>query len=245
MGSTYLVLSIIGTADSVQINSFFLAFSTDLDTVNNPVQQIKFASGLAFNLGDIQLGSSNPDTLTGGVADSIMMGGAGNDILNGNSGNDLLNGGLGADNMNGGLGNDMYIVDNLGDSVTENPNEGIDQINSAITHTLSANFENLLLTGTLAINGSGNAVDNVLTGNSANNPLSGLAGNDTLNGQAGSDTVLGGLGKDIYLFNRGGNADTWIENDATAGNTDIARYGADIAHDQLWSIYSFPSFLSQ
>ena len=68
--------------------------------------------------------------------------------------------------MRGGPGNDTYLVDNTGDVVTENSNEGTDTVQSSITYTLGANVENLTLTGTAAINGTGNALDNVLFGNS-------------------------------------------------------------------------------
>jgi Ca2+-binding RTX toxin-like protein len=59
-----------------------------------------------------------------------------------------------------------------------------------LTYTLGANVENLTLTGNAAINGTGNALDNVLTGNSGNNTLTGGAGNDTLIGGAGTDTAV-------------------------------------------------------
>jgi hypothetical protein len=42
------------------------------------------------------------------------------------------------------------------------------------------NVEKLILTGTAAINGTGNALVNTLTGNSAANTLNGGAGADTL-----------------------------------------------------------------
>jgi Ca2+-binding RTX toxin-like protein len=51
--------------------------------------------------------------------------------------------------------------------------------------------ENLTLTGAAAINGTGNAGNNVITGNTADNLLNGSAGNDTLNGGAGLDTLTG------------------------------------------------------
>ena len=46
--------------------------------------------------------------------------------LYGNVGNNLLNGAGGADTMLGGAGNDTYFVDNAGDLVFENANEGTD-----------------------------------------------------------------------------------------------------------------------
>ena len=69
-----------------------------------------------------------------------------------------------------------------------------------MTYGLSANVENLILTGTLAIDGTGNALDNTLQGNDAANLLAGGAGNDTLNGKKGLDTLIGGLGNDTYLL---------------------------------------------
>ena len=90
--------------------------------------------------------------------------------------------------MIGGAGNDTYVVDNTADVVTENPSEGTDLVQSSVTYTLAANVENLTLTGTTAINGTGNALDNVLTGNTAANTLTGGAGNDTLSGGTGADT---------------------------------------------------------
>jgi len=102
-----------------------------------------------------------------------------NNVLVGNSAANLLDGGTGADGMSGGAGDDTYVIENVGDTVTENAGEGVDTVQSALTYTLGANVENLVLTGTTAINGTGNARDNVLTGNSAANVLTGGAGNDT------------------------------------------------------------------
>ena len=144
-------------------------------------------------------GTSGADTLNGGTGNDILNGLAGNDVLNGNAGNDRLDGGVGSDTMAGGTGDDTYVVDVATDIVTENLNEGIDTIESSKTLTLAANVENLLLTGTTAINGTGNTLDNVLTGNSAVNRLRGGAGNDRLDGKAGADKMLGGMGDDTYV----------------------------------------------
>lgn len=124
-----------------------------------------------------------------------------NDTLRGNSVANILDGKAGADTMIGGAGNDTYYVDNFGDIVTENPNEGTDTVNSSVTHALRSNIENLTLIGTAAISGTGNELDNILTGNSAANTLVGGAGNDMFYGGGGVDTMIGGTGDDTYVVN--------------------------------------------
>ena len=115
---------------------------------------------------------------------------AGNNTLTGNAGDNMLSGGAGNDTMLGGAGNDTYVVDAAGDVVTELAGEGTDTVQSSVTYTLGAEVENLTLTGTAAINATGNTLDNTLTGNSGANTLSGGAGNDTMAGGAGNDTYV-------------------------------------------------------
>ncbi|WP_374089091.1 cadherin-like domain-containing protein [Methylomicrobium lacus] len=134
----------------------------------------------------------------------------GNTLANnliGNSGNNILDGKAGADNMSGGAGDDTYVVDNVNDKTTENTDEGNDTVQSsiALTQPLGANLENLVLTGTQSISGTGNAQDNALTGNSASNTLKGLDGIDLLFGNGGNDTLIGGRGVD--QLNGGAGAD--------------------------------------
>ena len=106
------------------------------------------------------------------------------------------------------VGNDTYVVDNAGDVVTEALNEGTDTVQSSITYTLGTNVENLTLTGSADINGTGNALDNVITGNAGVNILIGGGGNDTLDGGAGADTMRGGSGNDTYVVDNVGDVVT-------------------------------------
>nr|WP_249484911.1 calcium-binding protein [Pseudomonas sp. HS6] len=120
-------------------------------------------------------------------------------------GANILDGGLGADTLIGGLGNDTYIVDNLGDTVTETSTLAgeIDTVRSSVDWRLGANLENLVLTGN-AVNGTGNELNNTLTGNAAAN---------TLDGGLGADTMIGGDGVDTYYVDNVG--DVVIETDAS------------------------------
>jgi len=126
----------------------------------------------------------------GNSGDNVIIGNSGTNSLSGGAGNDTLDGGVGADKMSGGLGDDTYYVDNASDTITEGASEGTDTVITALSHTLAANVENLILTGVADINGTGNDLNNVLTGNS---------GNNTLDGKAGDDHLIGGLGNDVYI----------------------------------------------
>lgn len=134
-------------------------------------------------------------TAIGNDLDNSLTTGSSNDQLVGGGGNDVLDGGAGADLLAGGSGNDTYIVDNVADSIVEKAGEGIDTVKASVSFTLVDQVENLILTGSAAINAKGNQLDNHLTGNS---------GNNRLDGGTGADTMAGGSGDDVYLVDQAG-----------------------------------------
>jgi Ca2+-binding RTX toxin-like protein len=165
-----------------------------------------FQAMLAGN--DVLTGYLGNDVLNGYDGADTINGAAGNDTLNGGAGNDTLNGGVGSDTLLGGSGNDTYVVDSTLDKVYETTTTssttdagGTDTVQSAVSWTLGSFVENLTLTGTSAINGTGNSLANSIAGNTAANILNGAAGNDTLIGGLGNDTLTGGTGLDSFRFN--------------------------------------------
>ncbi|WP_295628923.1 peroxidase family protein [uncultured Nitrosomonas sp.] len=144
---------------------------------------------------------------TGNNLNNVLTGNASANVLTGLVGNDTLISGGGADTLRGGLDNDTYVISSLPVTITELFNQGIDTVESAVTFTLTNNFENLTLTGGGAINGTGNGLANILIGNSGNNTLSGGPRTDTLNGGDGDDTLIGGPHADILAGGAG--ADTF------------------------------------
>ena len=160
-------------------------------------------------------------TLTGG-GNIDGTGNALNNLITGNSGNNHIDGGLGADTMAGGLGDDTYYVDNPGDVITENANEGTDTVISSITYVLglTSNLENLTLSGSSAINGAGNTMNNVITGNDGNNNLVGNFGDDVLDGKGGVNFLYGDWGNDTYIVNSVNDHVSELYNGADAGGND-------------------------
>jgi Ca2+-binding RTX toxin-like protein len=148
-------------------------------------------------------GGSGNDSLWGGDGADNFIGGAGNDTLEGeNTSFDQSD--IDVETMDGGLGDDVYVVDNASDVLTDAG--GIDTVKAWNMHwTLGAGFENLIIHNDEAesgFTGIGNELDNQISATYAGSRLEGRDGDDTLigaNGQGVSNELLGGAGNDSLV----------------------------------------------
>jgi Ca2+-binding RTX toxin-like protein len=206
-------------------NDFYIvnATSTIIELGGEGIDRVRAWSSytLPANVENLELVSTSNFSGTGNTLDNVLIGNAGNNTITGLAGNDTLDGGGGVDKLIGGTGNDTYVIDNSRDAITENTNEGIDHVLSYITYTLGTNLEALTLKDGLAINGTGNAINNLIIGNSSANTINGTGGNDILQGAAGNDvltdtsgngmldggegndTITGGIGKEVMIGGKG------------------------------------------
>jgi len=223
----------------------------DTYVVSNGNEKITEAAGAGTDT--VQSSATfNLNLATNANVENLTLTGLGNinatgnglaNIIIGNSGNNILDGKLGNDNMSGGAGDDTYFVDSSSDVVTEVAGTGAtaaakalstgnDTVKSSIAiTTLVTNVENLTLTGTSNINGTGNTLDNTITGNTGNNTLNGSTGNDTLNGAAGDDILNGGAGNDA--MSGGANDDTYVVDSASDTVAEAASEGTDTVQSSV------------
>ncbi len=203
-GTDTLVLSgastdayIISYAATSSGGTFNVRLGTEVDSLQN-VESIYFAADKA-----------SMSLIGGTTGNDSLVGTAGGDYIVADAGNDTINGGAGIDRMIGGTGNDTYIVDVTSDTVEEADNQGTDTVQSSASYLLASNIENLTLTGTGNIQGTGNRQGNIITGYAGGNVIDGGVGNDTIDGGAGNDTIAwsvgydsieGGLGMDTVRF---------------------------------------------
>ncbi|MCC7091318.1 MAG: M10 family metallopeptidase C-terminal domain-containing protein [Nitrosomonas sp.] len=224
--STIAGETLVVFASDIGLEKVVIGTGGSATAVSTALVALNIDASLATN-GLALVGNAGNNNLLGTAFIDNISGGAGNDVIEGGAGNDTLNGGLGMDTLTGGAGDDLYVIDNVSDQINENANSvvnGNDSVQTGVSYTLPENVENLTLTGTIAISGSGNEAANILTGNSGVNTLTGEAGNDTLwglsgndildggsdndvlAGGAGNDELTGGDGADIFWFNTAANA---------------------------------------
>ena len=187
-------------------------------------------------------------TLVANVENLILTGtdkitGTGNDLVNKITANDAgstLVAGSGVATLVGGKGDDTFVINNTADVVIDKSG-GNDTIESSVTYTLSANIENLTLTGTADINGTGNKSVNTLNGNEGKNVLTAGAGNATINGNGGDDILVGsskgtsvidgGAGNDVISGAAKGGANTFTGGLGSDTFVFVAKQGATTITD--------------
>lgn len=200
-----------GNAADTVINTGFIGGRMFLGDGNDILD-----SHLGLLDGDVH-GSAGNDSITGGALNDLLYGDDGNDTLNGGAGDDLLDGGIGTDSMTGGAGNDRYYVDTAADLIIEAVGGGkADRLFASASYTLRSGIEvermeTTSVSGTTAINLTGNDFAQTIFGNAGANVLKGGGGNDVLRGYGGKDTLVGGAGNDTFVFNTTLNATTNVD----------------------------------
>ncbi|MEM9059270.1 MAG: hypothetical protein AAGD13_02305 [Pseudomonadota bacterium] len=185
-------------------------------------------SGLGSPGGGVTLveGSSSSEALVGSSAGEDFVGGAGNDTINARAGDDT---------MVGGLGDDQYFVEQAGDVVIEQANQGYDLVRSTLSFTLGANIEaGAARNNTVVIDITGNELSNELSGNDQSNVLTddlgrdrlrALGGDDTLEGGADNDVLEGGTGADVFVFNANDGLDLITDFEVGLDRIDVTSLG--------------------
>nr|WP_316653477.1 hypothetical protein [uncultured Gellertiella sp.] len=234
-------------ADSGGKDTVYSALSIDLTNaaqvkghiehliLTDPASSTAALNGTGDGFDNTIVGNDGKNVLIGGGGNDHLYGGGGDDKLTGGSGQDYLDGGAGIDHMTGGGGDDIYVVDQQLDKITETADGGKDTVySSASYHVLADHVENMVLTGQDAINGDGNSDDNSITGNDGGNEIHGMGGKDvifggggldTLYGDDGSDTLYGGTGLDTLYGGAGA--------DMMYGGKDDDYYYVDNPGDQV------------
>ena len=230
-GTDTVVLSDENFAEAIHPINYTL--SNNVDNFKADFNDVYYLtnSGDGTNFPTLETFGGTTIDITGNSLNNSITSGNGDDTLTGGGGKDTLIGGDGNDSYFVDSSDDV-IVENVHlvnfatvfsepqpdvDPLVHDPvNDGYsgantewdlggenDTVTSSANYTLSNNIENLVLVGSVALTGTGNASDNTITGNALNNILSGLSGKDNLLGDAGSDSLLGGDGNDALIGGSG------------------------------------------
>jgi Ca2+-binding RTX toxin-like protein len=182
-----------------------IALDYTVTRISGTDTQLTDSHGNVVTLRNVEMVEFNGQS-TGMTIDELVFNlpSSGNDHLYGYSGDDMLDGGAGIDTLEGGAGDDAYVIANTASVVKEDGGAGHDTVFVALTaagtYQLAAQVEDAYVTAaaSVAVNLTGNELDNFMTGNAAANTLIGGAGDDTLVGGLGNDVLKGGTGNDAY-----------------------------------------------
>jgi Ca2+-binding RTX toxin-like protein len=199
---------------------------TEAANTGNNTEQTSVTATLAANVQNLTATGTTAVTLTGNTLNDVITANSAADKLVAGAGNDTLVSGTGIDTLTGGAGNDTFNVNNASDVVTASAGTNVNTISSSVSYTASTNVQDLFLTGTAAITGTGNSGNDLLiagsgtdtlVGGSGTSVLEAGSGNDTLKdtaaanaliGGAGNDTMTGGTGADFIAGGAGNDAIT-------------------------------------
>jgi Ca2+-binding RTX toxin-like protein len=109
------------------------------------IENANEGSDYVYSTAHFRLSDNVENLVLQGSADLQGYGNGLTNVIYGNAGSNVLDGDAGADAIYGGAGDDAYYVDNAGDLVIENTNEGIDTVYSSAHLRLGADVENLVL----------------------------------------------------------------------------------------------------
>ncbi len=175
--------------------------ATFIDVGKDPRLQVRDSAVAELGAGHLAVFHTN---VTNGDAEGEVL-----DIVRksvGDGADDTITGDHLIDDMRGGGGGDTYIVQDAADRVYEADVAGVDIVKSSVTYSLSGPMagqyiENLTLTGTAAINATGNGLANTVTGNDNANVIDGKTGADAMIGNRGNDTfIVDNVGDKIVEF---------------------------------------------
>jgi Ca2+-binding RTX toxin-like protein len=253
-GNTTLQIDIDGGGDSFVDLAVLQGVSTDLAALTETGTVLGVGTTGIPLIPGVNLGTPGDDwgllTIHG-----IAVGLGGDDFLGSVSDAATLDGGAGADTLAGSFGDDTFVVDNAKDLVDDpgDPPYGFqtdlnDRLLASITIDLGhaaftgADIEHVTLTGTAALNATGNAGANMLIGNYGANKLDGKAGDDTMIGRGGDDTYEVGSEDDVVIEYAGEGTDLvnsaapifalddYVENLTLTGTADIDGEGNSLGN---------------
>ncbi|MEC4718281.1 hypothetical protein RY831_03915 [Noviherbaspirillum sp. CPCC 100848] len=162
--------------------------------------------------------------------DNVLVGNNGESTLISTGGKDVLIAGSGATTMISTADEVTFVVNKDTDSVEMQNDDGLATVQASFNYTLSYGIDNLVLTGTSNLIGSGNNYANVLVAN---------AGNSFLDGRGGQDILIGGTGHTTYVMSSTSDIDSIITNgngtntlliseDLDVGDLVVSRQGDDL-----------------